>query len=165
MRKDRIEVKRFGGDKNALRHWKDIESPFSVARNTVLIVLARYTPLKLKNALLRLAGVDVGAHVSIGLDATFDVFRPDMISIGANTTIGYNATVLAHETTQDEFRVGRVDIGENVLIGANTTVLPGVVIGDGATVSANSLVNRDVEEGEFVGGVPVRNLSPEDGGT
>jgi acetyltransferase-like isoleucine patch superfamily enzyme len=81
-----------------------------------------------------------------------------MIEIGRNTTIGYGATILAHEATQKEFRTGKVEIGEDVLIGANTTVLPGVKIGDNATISANSLINRDVKEGEFVGGVPVEKI-------
>ncbi len=160
-----MEVRRFEGEKNALRHWQEISAPYAVVRNTFLLLLARYMPLKLKNSLLRLAGVRVGENASIGLGAMFDIFRPGLISIGANTTIGYNATVLAHETMQDEFRLGEVEIGEDVLIGANSTVLPGVVIGDGATVSANSLVNRDVDEGEFVGGVPVRDLSPADDGS
>ena len=43
-------------------------------------------------------------------------------------------------------------------IGANVTVLPGVVIGDGATVSACSLVNKDVAENSFVGGIPIKPL-------
>jgi acetyltransferase-like isoleucine patch superfamily enzyme len=51
-----------------------------------------------------------------------------------------------------------VVIGRDVVIGASCTILPGVVIGDGAVVSAHSLVNRDVAAGSFVGGVPARPL-------
>ena len=41
------------------------------------------------------------------------------------------------------------------MIGANTTILPGVTIGDGAIVSASTLVYRDVPAGAFVGGNPM----------
>ena len=44
------------------------------------------------------------------------------------------------------------------MMGANCTILPGVEIGDNATVSACSLVNKDVKANSFVGGVPARNL-------
>jgi len=57
-----------------------------------------------------------------------------------------------------EWRTGPVVIGRNVTIGANCTLLPGIVIGDGATVSAMSLVNKDVPPGAKVGGVPIRSL-------
>ncbi|MCS7087780.1 MAG: hypothetical protein NZL91_03670 [Thermoflexales bacterium] len=49
-------------------------------------------------------------------------------------------------------------IRRGATIGANCTILPGVVIGEGAVVSAMSLVNRDVPAGAFVGGVPIRLL-------
>ncbi len=42
------------------------------------------------------------------------------------------------------------------MIGANCLILPGVEVGDNATVSAFSLVNKDVEKESFVGGVPIR---------
>ena len=51
-----------------------------------------------------------------------------------------------------------VEIEDEVTIGANTTVLPGVRIGKGATVSACSLVNKDVAPGSFVGGIPIREI-------
>lgn len=49
-------------------------------------------------------------------------------------------------------------IDRDATIGANSTILPGVVVGEGAVVSAMSLVNRDVPPGAFVGGVPIRLL-------
>lgn len=42
------------------------------------------------------------------------------------------------------------------MIGANCTILPGVTIGDGAIVSAATLVHEDVPAGAFVGGNPMK---------
>ncbi|GBE54886.1 putative lipopolysaccharide biosynthesis O-acetyl transferase WbbJ [archaeon BMS3Bbin15] len=44
------------------------------------------------------------------------------------------------------------------MIRANSTVLPGVEIGDNSKISAMSLVNRDIPEGAFAGGVPIKIL-------
>ena len=80
----------------------------------------------------------------------------EKITVGANSIIGYNTTILAHEYLITEYRLGEVIIGNEVMIGANSTVLPGVKIGDGAIVSAGTLVHRDVPSGAFVGGNPMR---------
>lgn len=85
-----------------------------------------------------------------------DVMFPEKISVGRNTVIGYNTTILAHEYLIKEYRLGNVHIGNEVMIGANTTILPGVTIGDGAIVSAGTLVHKDVPPGAFVGGNPMR---------
>ncbi len=85
-----------------------------------------------------------------------DVMFPEKISVGRNSVIGYNTTILAHEYLIKEYRLGDVKIGDEVLIGANTTILPGVTIGDGAIVSAATLVHKDVPAGSFVGGNPMK---------
>jgi len=81
---------------------------------------------------------------------------PEKITVGDNSIIGYNTTLLAHEYLIREYRLGEIIIGNEVMIGANTTILPGVTIGDGAIVSAGTLVHKDVPDGAFVGGNPMR---------
>ena len=50
----------------------------------------------------------------------------------------------------------KVKIGKNVMIGANSTIIAGVTIGNNSTVSACSLVNKDVKPYTFVGGIPIK---------
>jgi acetyltransferase-like isoleucine patch superfamily enzyme len=141
--------------------WKGI-------RNFIFIQIARYSPsLRLKNAIYRrVLGMKVGNNTAFGLMAMVDVFFPERISIGDNTIIGYNATILAHEYLIHEYRLGDVKIGSNVLIGANTTILPGVTIGDHAVVGAGSVVHKDVAPYSFVAGNPLRvireRITPEE---
>lgn len=131
---------------------------WKVAKNFAVIQVARYTPfLKMKNWLYRnLLGIEVGEETAFALMVMVDVMYPELISVGRNSIIGYNTTILAHEYLIQEYRLGRVIIGDNVMIGANSTLLPGITIGDGAIVAAGSLVNRDVPPGAFVGGNPIR---------
>lgn len=98
----------------------------------------------------------VGDQTSFALMVMLDVMFPEKISVGRNTVIGYNTTILAHEYLVKEYRLGEVKIGDEVMIGANTTILPGVTIGDGAIVSAGTLVHKDVPPGCFAGGNPMR---------
>lgn len=152
------DVRRFDGERNTLRHSPHAERPLHTLKNLVLNGAARFFPLWTKNYLYRLAGVDLGEDVSIGFKARFDFYRPERIHVGDNTIIGENVVVLAHEATQDEFRVGDVYIGEDVLIGTKATILPGVEIGDGATVAAGAVVTNDVPEDAFVGGIPAEEI-------
>ena len=61
---------------------------------------------------------------------------------------------------------GNTVVGNDVWIGQNVTVLPGVHIGDGAIVAANSVVSRDIPPYVIAGGNPcrvIRRLVPEEG--
>jgi acetyltransferase-like isoleucine patch superfamily enzyme len=159
-RKERLTIHPVQGPHNSLQYWTKAAHPLKVVRNFILIFLCRYLPSEnLKNVLFRWTGMKVGKRVSAGLMSMFDIFFPELITIGDNTIIGYGTVILGHEFLRHEWRTGPVVIGRDVVIAANVTVLPGVVIGDGATVSAMSLVNRDVPAGAVVGGVPIRLLS------
>jgi len=127
-------------------------------RNFLCIQFARICPsLRLKNWLYRrILGMKVGKQTAFALMVMPDMFFPERITVGDNSVIGYNTTILAHEYLVHEYRLGDVKIGSNVLIGANSTILPGVTIGDGAVVAAGSVMHMDVEAGTFVGGNPLR---------
>ncbi|PEA52859.1 acetyltransferase [Bacillus pseudomycoides] len=131
---------------------------WKVMRNFIVIQIARYTPfLRMKNWLYRtFLRMKIGEQTSFALMVMPDIMFPEKITVGRNSIIGYNTTLLAHEYLITEYRLGEIIIGDEVMIGANSTILPGVVIGDGAIVSAGTLVHRDVPSGAFVGGNPMR---------
>lgn len=143
---------------NSLWHVYKTVPFWKVVKNFIVIQIARYTPfLGVKNWLYRtFLKMKVGEETSFALMVMLDVMFPEKISVGRNTVIGYNTTILAHEYLIKEYRLGNVHIGNEVMIGANTTILPGVTIGDGAIVSAGTLVHKDVPPGAFVGGNPMR---------
>lgn len=143
---------------NSLWHVYKTVPFWKVVKNFIVIQLARYTPfLGLKNWLYRtFLRVKVGEKTSFALMVMLDIMFPEKISVGQNTVIGYNTTILAHEYLIREYRLGEVQIGSEVMIGANSTILPGVTIGDGAIVSAGTLVHKDVPPGAFVGGNPMK---------
>ncbi|MEW9502118.1 acyltransferase [Jeotgalibacillus marinus] len=149
---------------NSLWHVYKTVPFWKVMRNFIVIQMARYTPfLRMKNWLYRtFLGVKVGDQTSFALMVMLDVMFPEKISVGKNSVIGYNTTILAHEYLIHEYRIGMVEIGDEVLIGANTTILPGVRIGDGAIVSASTLVHKDVPAGAFVGGNPMQVIRLKD---
>jgi Acetyltransferase (isoleucine patch superfamily) len=160
---DRLDRHPTTGPLNSLQYWTDAKSPVRVALNYVVIWLIRLSPsLRLKNWLLAQLGVDVGAGVSWGLEATPDVFWPERITLGADVIVGYDATLLCHEFLQEEYRLGDIQVGDRAMIGAGAIVLPGVDIGDDAQVAANSLVAEDVPPGETVAGVPAEPLERSD---
>ncbi len=153
----KLERYRVEGGNSLWNMYKTV-SFWKVVKNFIVIQIARYTPfLPLKNWLYRtFLKMQVGEGTAIALMVMIDVMFPERISIGKNSIIGYNTTILAHEYLIDEYRLGDVVIGNDVMIGANTTILPGVTIGDRAVVSAGTLVNRDVPAGAFVGGNPMQ---------
>lgn len=131
---------------------------WKVMKNFIIIQIARYTPfLSVKNWLYRtFLRMKVGKKTSFALMVMPDIMFPEKITVGDNSIIGYNTTLLAHEYLIREYRLGEIVIGNEVMIGANTTILPGVRIGDGAIVAAGTLVHKDVPGGAFVGGNPMR---------
>lgn len=148
------------GKGNSMKMWHRVKNPLRIVWNFIIVSLCKYMPsLSIKNALYRSLGMKIGKNVSIGLGAMLDMFFPELIEIEDNSIIGYNVLILTHEFLVDDWRIGKVKIGKNVMIGANATIIAGVTIGDNSTVSACSLVNKDVKPFSFAQGVPIEVVS------
>lgn len=94
------------------------------------------------------------------------------ITIGDNLLTGTNVLITDNSHGQNSrehmsipvtqrplYSKGPVVIGNNVWLGNNVCVMPGVNIGDGAIVGANSVVTHDVPSYSVVAGVPARVIS------
>ncbi|GEK31754.1 acetyltransferase [Kurthia zopfii] len=155
MRKtERYKVK---GSSSLWQIYKTV-SFWKVAKCFIVIEMARIMPfLSVKNWMYRtFLHMKVGKRTAFALKVVPDTMFPERITVGDDSIIGFNTTILAHEYLIEEYRLGDVIIGDRVMIGANSTILPGVTIGNDAVVSAMTLVHRDVPEGAMVGGNPMQ---------
>lgn len=126
-------------------------------KNTIVIEFGRFFPwMGGKRRMYRAClGMKIGEKTAIAYKVMPDLFFPEKISIGANSIIGYQTTILTHEYLIAEYCIGEVVIGDNVMIGANVTILPGVTIGDGAIVAAGAIVSKDIPAESFAYGNPL----------
>lgn len=104
---------------------------------------------------------NTGRGVGISITGTLDTPFRRLIEIGDHVTIA-NGHILTHDAMGNNhdgmIKVGKVVIGDHVSIGWSTVILPGVRIGRGSIIAANSLVlsGTDVPDGEVWGGNPAR---------
>jgi len=89
------------------------------------------------------------------------------VSIGDNVFIGPNVVISSAGHPVDpsvrnaglEF-VKPIVIGNNVWIGANVVIVPGVEIGDNATIGAGSIVTKSIKSNRVAVGNPCRVMRP-----
>ena len=106
-------------------------------------------------------GITIGNDVGIPRNVTLD--GRGGIDIGDDTMIGFESIILTSThiskdknipiRKQGMFRAP-VKIGKNVWTGARVIILPGVTVGDGAIIAANSVVSKDIPSNTVYGGVP-----------
>lgn len=122
-------------------------------------------PLDESTTLLPPLYIDYGKPVTIGRDCFIQqcctFFGRGGITIGNGVFIGpkCNLITINHELNPDNRSAtyGRpIVIEDKVWIGINSTILPGVKIGYGAIVGAQSVVTHDVPPMTIVAGNPAR---------
>jgi len=125
-----------------------------------------------KNLFMR-TGSWIGFPWNVEIGDNFVMHRNSIIEgagsvkIGDNVMIGPNVVILSFTHSysdlnipmnQQQYIYNKVIIGNDVWLGANVVVVPGIKIGDGAVVGANSVVTHDVEPYGVYCGAPARKI-------
>jgi acetyltransferase-like isoleucine patch superfamily enzyme len=103
-------------------------------------------------------GIEIGKGTVIGHWATLDGRRGLRIGRNVNCSSEVALWTLQHDPDDQGFGVrgGPIVVEDYAWISFRATVLPGVRIGRGAVVAANSVVTKDVADYAIVGGVPAK---------
>jgi acyl-CoA synthetase (AMP-forming)/AMP-acid ligase II/acetyltransferase-like isoleucine patch superfamily enzyme/acyl carrier protein len=136
------------------------DSVFGGLKNRLFQYLALYAPgyKSTRVWLHRMRGVTIGDNVSIGLSALIETAYPRLVSLGNNVSIGMRVVIIAH--LRDSTAQARAEhqqtvrIEDDAYIGPGVIVLPNVTIGQGAVVSAGSVVSRSIPPRTLARGNP-----------
>ncbi len=142
-----------GMDSSAFAYWKLITVLYHLGQGS----LAWCTPLFFGPLLPALFGARIGREVAFG--GTID--DPYLVSIGRGVVLGKSSLVSANVIVGGKLICAPVVIGDWATVGANSVVLPGSVIGERATLMSGSYLmpNTTVPAGETWRGNPARKWS------
>jgi len=130
-------------------------------------------PVIIGNACI-IRGGDITGHVIMG--ERVKLINPSRIGgssqykvlIGDDTWIAPNAYIvpLTHAYKRKDITIaeqgsrgGDIIIGEDCWIGTNVVISPGITIGNGAVIGANSVVTKDIPEYAIAVGAPAKVIS------
>lgn len=130
-------------------------------RNYTLFWLAYTAPSnKLRVLFNRWKGVNIADGAYIGMSVSVDNAYPEFIYIEENASISAGCMLVAHFNPKIHLKrimpatASPIVIKKGAVVAVRSIVLPGVTIGENAIVTANSVVNLDVEPNTFVRGNP-----------
>ena len=126
---------------------------------TQLKNVGKYTNFLLGLEFRKPKNISIGNNSVINKKVLLDG-RGGKLTIGNNVDIAQETNIwtLEHDV-HDDFHTDTgadVIIEDYVWIASRVTILPGVTIGKGAVVAANSVVTKDVPAMEIVGGIPAK---------
>jgi maltose O-acetyltransferase len=131
-------------------------------------LFAKIAPLHvLRTFFLKLCGYRIGNKVYIGEDIIIvddleneeNLVIEDHVSLGPRVTLILTSYPKVSRTRRSVPELsGSIFIKEDAWIGAGAIILPDVTIGEGAVVSAGSVVTNSVNDHSIVGGIPAKMI-------
>ncbi|QMU64040.1 MAG: acyltransferase [Flavobacteriaceae bacterium] len=107
------------------------------------------------------SNISMGSNNIVNRNVMLDG-RGGKLTIGSNVDIAQETNIwtLEHDVHDDYHK----DLGADVIIedyvwiASRVTILPGVTIGKGAVVASNSVVTKNVEPMNIIGGIPAKKI-------
>jgi len=112
-----------------------------------------------RNVLFGLMGMKIGDNCHISSKAIPDPLLPELIEFEDGSGCGIGVRLLTHNAMnmrQATFSFGPIKVCENARIGAYSVILPGVTIGKGSIIGANSVVTDDIPPYSIAYGSPAK---------
>jgi acetyltransferase-like isoleucine patch superfamily enzyme len=106
----------------------------------------------------RVIGIEnfkLGERVEIGSFTIIDA--KEGITIEDNVKIGWSCSIFSVSSIDN--KNGKIILKKGCKIGANSVIMPGIIVGENATVGANSLVNESIPANEVWVGTPARKIN------
>lgn len=122
-------------------------SPFSKLVNSLAPLRYLY---------LRGMGAEITGTLLLGPETK--VLEPWLFSAGRNVLLGDGVAISGHKVERHIVTLEKVVLEDDVLVGARAILFPGVRVGKGAVIGANSVVTRgtNIPAGETWAGNPAR---------
>jgi len=148
----------------------------AIAKNVVFVI---HGSMKIGSNVVILQGSEFNADIiQIGNDTSLQRYSKifGTVKIGSYNILGPNLFIsstthqfalspILNLRDQDEMQIRdkiegkKVVIGEDCWLGINVVVMPGITIGKGCVVGANSVVTKDVAPYNVVAGIPAKVIS------
>ncbi|MBB3208341.1 acetyltransferase-like isoleucine patch superfamily enzyme [Rhodopirellula rubra] len=111
------------------------------------------------------SGLSIGSNVSIHAMCYIDAAGG--VSVGDNVSIAHQVSLISFNHSYQNIllpikynpnKLAPIAIHEDVWVGCGVRLLAGVVVEQRSIVAAGAVVNRAVERGSIVGGVPAKKI-------
>jgi galactoside O-acetyltransferase len=112
----------------------------------------------------------IGSHIHIAffsiLMGSGGIIMEDFSCLSSRVSIysatdDYSGHSLTNSTIPSKYKniySGKVVLKKHAIIGTNSTILPNLIIGEGVSVGANSLVNKSLDDWGLYVGNPVKRI-------
>lgn len=154
--------------------WSMFTSGLKHVRNAFLLKYCMYSVLlsplnyrKIRPMVWRWMGAKVGKNCFIGYEVWVDMTNTHLIEMEDHVHIANRCLLLCHQRDLSNYYMGddyaklqynkaKIVFKKGCLIGMNSMIMPGVTIGEGAIVGANSLVTKDIPAWTIATGSPAK---------